>query len=229
MRAEQHFGRRTSWLRAAVLGADDGIVSTASLMIGVAASNAPRGAVLTAGIAGLVAGAMSMAVGEYVSVSSQLDAERADLSREAQELDEDPEGEKTELALIYQRRGLSPALAKAVAEELSAGDRLAAHARDELGFDQSNLAQPNQAAWASAASFAAGAAVPVLAAVLAPRIELVSIIALAALVALLALGAWGARLGGAAPLKASLRVAIGGGLAMVVTDIIGRLAGTVAL
>jgi VIT1/CCC1 family predicted Fe2+/Mn2+ transporter len=165
---ETHRSGRTGWLRAAVLGSDDAIVSTSSLMIGVAAASASRGAILVAGVAGLVAGAMSMAVGEYVSVSSQRDAEQADIGVETRELASEPEAELQELALIYAKRGLDSDLALKVAEQLSAHDRLGAHMRDELGIDQASLARPLQAAWISAASFASFAAVPIAALLVAP-------------------------------------------------------------
>jgi VIT1/CCC1 family predicted Fe2+/Mn2+ transporter len=226
---ERHFTTRTPWIRAAVLGADDGILSTASLMIGVAASTTTRGTVLIAGLAGLVAGATSMAVGEYVSVSSQLDTELADLRRERQELEADPTGEKKELEQIYRERGLSRELAARVAEELSAGDRLAVHARDELGLERGRLARPFQAAGASAASFATGAALPLLGAFLSPPSNAVAVIVAVTLCALGLLGAVGARLGGAPLLKGGSRVLAGGILAMAVSAGIGRLAGLAGL
>ncbi len=222
---EAHRSTRSGWLRAAVLGSDDAIVSTASLMIGVAASQAPRAGVLLAGVAGLVAGAMSMAVGEYVSVSSQRDAEQADVEVEKQELAEDPEAELHELTLIYEQRGLDPDLARKVAEQLSARDRLGAHLRDELGLTPSRTAQPLQAALVSAATFAAFALVPIVALLLSPLSLRIPAIATASLASLGALGALGGFLGGASPLRPALRVAIGGGLAMAVTAAIGHLFG----
>jgi VIT1/CCC1 family predicted Fe2+/Mn2+ transporter len=226
---ERHFSTRTPWIRAAVLGADDGILSTASLMIGVAAASRSRGTILIAGLAGLVAGATSMAVGEYVSVSSQRDTELADLQRERRELEVDPAGEKKELEQIYRNRGLSKELSARVADELSSGDRLAVHARDELGLDQGSLARPLQAAGASAASFAIGAALPVVGALLAPAAHAVVVIVVISLLALGLLGAAGARLGGAPLAKGAFRVLLGGGLAMIVTTAIGKLVGMTGL
>jgi VIT1/CCC1 family predicted Fe2+/Mn2+ transporter len=222
---EAHRSGRAGWLRAAVLGSDDAIVSTASLMIGVAASSASKGAILIAGVAGLVAGAMSMAAGEYVSVSSQRDAEQADLAVEKEELAAQPEAELNELAMIYVRRGLDRALAIRVAEQLSAHDRLGAHARDELGIDPSSLSRPLQAAWISAASFAAFALVPIAVLLVAPAEWRIPGIAAVSLASLAALGALGARLGGAPLGRASLRVTVGGSLAMALTAAIGRLLG----
>ena len=223
---ERHLSHRTGWLRAAVLGANDGILSTASLVLGVAAAGASRSAIVTAGVAGLVAGAMSMAAGEYVSVSSQRDTERADLARETRELEETPEAELDELAGIYQARGLSEPLARQVAEELSRGDRLRVHARDELGFDVDALARPFQAAWTSALSFAAGAAIPLLAIALAPAGARIAVAIAVTLVALAGLGVAGARLGGAPILRAAGRVVLGGAFAMGITMAIGALVGT---
>jgi VIT1/CCC1 family predicted Fe2+/Mn2+ transporter len=223
---EKHLSYRAGWLRAAVLGANDGILSTASLVLGVAASGAGRSAIVTAGIAGLVAGATSMAAGEYVSVSSQRDTERADLALELRELDAMPEVERDELAAIYRARGVSPEVADRVAEELSAGDRLRAHARDELGIDPDRLARPFQAAWASAISFAVGAAVPLIAIALAPAGARIVVAIVVTLVALSALGFAGARLGGAPSLQAIRRVVLGGVFAMAVTMGIGALVGT---
>jgi VIT1/CCC1 family predicted Fe2+/Mn2+ transporter len=220
-----HRSERAGWLRAAVLGSDDAIVSTASLMIGVAASAAPKQAVLVAGVAGLVAGAMSMAVGEYVSVSSQSDAERADVEREKRELASEPEAELNELATIYMKRGVERELAIKVAEQLSAHDRLGAHLRDELGLEPSFFARPMQAAWISAASFASFALVPVVALLLAPAASRVAAIATVSLASLAALGAFGGYLGGAPVGRAALRVTLGGGLAMAVTALIGRILG----
>ena len=222
---ETHRSDRAGWLRAAVLGSDDAIVSTASLMIGVAASAASKGGVLIAGVAGLVAGAMSMAVGEYVSVSSQRDAERADVELEKEELATEPAAELTELALIYQKRGLDEELATKVAKQLSAHDRLGAHLRDELGLEPSSFARPLQAAWISAASFACFALVPIVALLLAPAAVRIPAIAALSLVSLAVLGAFGGHLGGAPLGRAALRVTVGGGLAMAVTAAIGRLVG----
>ncbi len=224
--AELHTTDRTGWLRAAVLGANDGLVSTASLVLGVAAAGGSRGAVITAGIAGLAAGAMSMASGEYVSVSSQRDAERADLARERRELEEDPDGELAELAGIYEERGISPALAQQVAEELTAGDVLAAHARDELGLAEDALARPVQAAVASAVAFSVGAVLPLLAVMpnygSASRIWAIVAVTL---VGLVVLGAAGAVLGRAPKVRASLRVVMWGTAAMLVTSLIGLAVG----
>jgi VIT1/CCC1 family predicted Fe2+/Mn2+ transporter len=220
-----HRSGRAGWLRAAVLGSDDAIVSTASLMIGVAASSASREAILIAGVAGLVAGAMSMAVGEYVSVSSQRDAERADVEREKQELAGEPQAELQELATIYVKRGLEKDLAMKVAEQLSARDRLGAHMRDELGIDQSSLSRPMQAAWISAASFALFAVVPIVGLFVSPAALRIPLIAALSLVSLAALGAFGGYLGGAPMARASLRVTLGGALAMAVTAFIGRILG----
>ena len=222
---EMHRSGRAGWLRAAVLGSDDAIVSTASLMIGVAAAAASKGAILVAGTAGLVAGAMSMAVGEYVSVSSQRDAEQADVGREQRELAAEPEAELQELAAIYFKRGLEKDLAMKVAEQLSAHDRLGAHMRDELGIDRAALSRPLQAAWISAASFAFFAVVPIAALLIAPVSLRIPAIAALSLASLAALGAFGGYLGGAPLGRASLRVTIGGALAMAVTALIGRILG----
>jgi VIT1/CCC1 family predicted Fe2+/Mn2+ transporter len=208
-----------------VLGSDDAIVSTASLMIGVASASAAPSTVLVAGVAGLVAGSMSMAVGEYVSVSSQRDAEQADVERETRELEAHPRAELAELAMIYVKRGLAPELAGKVAEQLSARDRLGAHMRDELGIDRESLARPMQAAWISAASFAFFSGVPIAALVVAPAAHRVLVIAALSLASLAVLGGFGGRLGGAPFVRASLRVTIGGALAMAVTAAIGRLLG----
>jgi VIT1/CCC1 family predicted Fe2+/Mn2+ transporter len=208
-----------------VLGSDDAIVSTASLMIGVAATSAPKQAILVAGVAGLVAGAMSMAVGEYVSVSSQRDAEQADIGLETQELASEPEAELLELAMIYVKRGVDKDLAIKVAEQLSVHDRLGAHMRDELGIDQASLARPLQAAWISAASFASFATVPIAALLAAPPTLRVAFIASSSLVSLAGLGAFGGYLGGAPLGRAALRVTLGGALAMAVTALIGRILG----
>jgi VIT1/CCC1 family predicted Fe2+/Mn2+ transporter len=223
---EVHRSGRAGWLRAAVLGADDGIVSTASLVIGVAAAAASRNAVLLAGVAGLVAGATSMAAGEYVSVSSQRDAEQADIARERRELAADPEFEQAELTEVYVKRGLDRALAATVAERLMAVDPLGSHVRDELGLQSGGLARPLQAAVVSAVSFAVGAALPLGLIVLAPIGVRVPVTALAALGLLALLGAVGARLGGAPAGRAALRVTVGGALAMGLTALIGQLVGT---
>ena len=225
---ERHRGHQAGWLRAAVLGADDGIVSTASLMLGVAASSASHGAVLTAGLAALAAGAMAMAVGEFVSVSSQRDAERADLRTERLEHLENPAAELDELTAIYQERGLDSEIARLVAEQLSANDALAAHARDELGQHGDSRARPVQAAWVSASSFSGGAMVPLAAFILAPTASRIALIALSALVALGVLGALGAQVGGAPRGKAAARVLAGGGIAMAVTALVGHFAGAIA-
>jgi len=225
---ETHRSGRAGWLRAAVLGSDDAVVSTSSLMIGVAASSASKEAILIAGVAGLVAGAMSMAAGEYVSVSSQRDAEQADIEIEKRELAGQPQAELTELAMIYVKRGLDRDLAMKVAEQLSAHDRLAAHMRDELGIDQASLAQPMQAAWISAASFASSALVPIAALLLAPAALRIPAIAAVSLLALAALGALGGHLGGASMSRGALRVTFGGALAMAVTAGVGHIFGVVA-
>lgn len=223
--AELHLGGRSNWLRASVMGANDGIVSTASLVLGVAASGASVGAILTAGIAGMAAGAMSMAAGEYVSVSSQRDTEHADLRLEASELRDNPEGELRELASIYEQRGLSAELASDVAAALTAHDALNAHARDELGLDDEGRALPLQAAWTSALSFSAGALLPLLAVGLAPAaIRVVACIAVA-LLSLALLGYIGAHLGGAHRARAAMRVLAWGAAAMAITSGIGALVG----
>lgn len=222
---ESHLIARTGWLRAAVLGANDGIVSTASLIVGVAASGSPQSAVLLAGAAGLVAGAMSMAAGEYVSVSSQSDTEQADRAKEVAELAADPVGEERELALIHEGRGLSPDTAAEVARQLTAHDALGAHLRDELGIGHEGVARPVQAAAASAASFAVGAGVPVLVAGVAPLNTLVWVIPLVALALLALLGTLGARAGGARPGRPAARVAFWGAAAMALTALVGWLVG----
>lgn len=224
--AERHLGGRAAWLRAAVLGANDGLISTASLMVGVAAADSSRSAILVAGVAGLTAGALSMAAGEYVSVSSQRDTERADIERERRELEESPEAERDELARIYRDRGLSAALAEQVADELSQTDRLRAHARDELGFDPDALANPGQAAIVSALSFIVGAVVPILIVAIASAGLRVPLTMAVTLVGLVALGATGARIGGAPMRRAAVRVLIGGALALVISLAIGRLTGS---
>jgi len=223
-----HRSDRAGWLRAAVLGSDDAIVSTASIMIGVAASAASKAAILVAGVAGLVAGAMSMAVGEYVSVSSQRDAERADVEREKRELADQPQAELNELAMIYVKRGLEKELAMKVAEQLSKRDRLGAHMRDELGLERSSLARPMQAACVSAASFAAFALVPMAALLVAPAAFRIPAIAAMSLASLAGLGAFGGHLGGAPLGRAALRVTFGGALAMAITAAIGRIFGVVS-
>jgi VIT1/CCC1 family predicted Fe2+/Mn2+ transporter len=224
---EHHRTDRIGWLRAAVLGANDGIVSTASLIVGVAAASATRSDVLIAGVAGLVAGAMSMAAGEYVSVSSQSDTERADLARERKELAEQPAFELDELTGVYVKRGVDEALARQVAQQLMAKDALGAHAHDELGISEITTARPVQAALTSAASFSAGAAMPLLMVVLAPASTLISLVTAASLVFLAVLGAVGARAGGARILRATVRVTFWGAIAMGLTAAIGRLFGTI--
>jgi VIT1/CCC1 family predicted Fe2+/Mn2+ transporter len=224
--SEGHLSYRSNWLRASILGADDGIVSTSSLVLGVAASGAPRSAIVTAGIAGLVAGALSMAAGEFVSVSSQRDTERADMALEERELHDDPAGELQELAWIYEERGVPPDLARQVAAALTERDALGAHARDELGLEQERRARPIQAAWASALSFSSGAALPVVAVAVAPAAARAIACVAVTVAALGALGFVGARLGGAAPGRATARVLGWGMLAMAVTAGIGALVGT---
>jgi VIT1/CCC1 family predicted Fe2+/Mn2+ transporter len=224
---ERHRVRRISWLRAAVLGANDGIVSTASLLVGVAAADATHGALMTAGLAGAVAGAMSMAAGEYVSVSSQADSERADLARERRELETDDAGERRELTAIYIGRGLNAELAKQVADELMANDALGAHARDELGITEISVARPLQAAAASAASFACGALLPLIVAAVVPATSVLVAIPATALVFLALLGAVAARAGGASIAAAAGRVTFWGALAMAATAGIGQLFGTI--
>jgi VIT1/CCC1 family predicted Fe2+/Mn2+ transporter len=222
---ETHLIDRIGWLRAAVLGANDGILSTASLIVGVAAASTSTGEVLLAGTAGMVAGAMSMAAGEYVSVSSQSDTEMADLSRERQELATQPEFERMELAEIYVKRGLDPSLALQVADQLMAKDALGAHARDELGISAVTTARPVQAALTSAVTFAAGAALPLAVVLVAPADRLVPLVSVAALGFLALLGAIGAKAGGANILQAALRVTFWGALAMALTAAIGALVG----
>ena len=224
---EKHRLGRIGWLRAAVLGANDGIVSTASLVIGVAAAQADRTAVLIAGVAGLAAGALSMAAGEYVSVSSQADTEHAEIERERQELADAPAAELRELATIYVRRGVEPALARQVAQQLMARDALGAHARDELGISESVTARPLQAAIASAAAFAAGAALPIVTIAFAPTNQMSAAVAGASLLCLAGLGALAARTGGAPALSGTLRVTFWGAIAMAVTAGVGRLFGAV--
>lgn len=226
MHRERHRTERIGWLRAAVLGANDGIVSTASLVIGVAAASAARGDVLIAGVAGLVAGAMSMAAGEYVSVKSQADTEAADLARERGELAADPDAEHRELAGIYAKRGLDAALADQVATQLMEHDALGAHARDELGISETLGARPVQAALSSAASFTAGAALPLLVASMVPTGVLPASVAGSSLVFLATLGAVAARTGGASAVKGAWRVTFWGALAMALTAAVGALFGT---
>jgi VIT1/CCC1 family predicted Fe2+/Mn2+ transporter len=215
-----------NWLRAAVLGGGDGIVSTASLLIGVAASGASRSELIVAGVAGLVAGAMSMASGEYSSVSSQRDTERADIVRETRELATVPERELDELTEIYVRRGLDPELARQVAEQLHEADPLGAHLRDELGIIDRGRARPIQAAGVSAGAFAVAATIPLLAVILASSGTRVPVVVIASLASLAGLGVIGARLGGAPPVRAAVRVLVGSGLAMAVSAVIGALVGT---
>ncbi len=222
---ERHLVARIGWLRAAVLGANDGIVSTASLIVGIAAANASRGDILLAGVAGLVAGAMSMAAGEFVSVSSQSDTEQAELARERGELASDPEHETEELAGIYAKRGLDAALARQVAEQLMLKDALGAHARDELGISEFTSARPVQAAFTSALTFAAGASLPLAVAALWPAHQLIVAVSAASLLFLALLGALGAKAGGARLWRAAGRVTFWGALAMAVTAAIGALFG----
>ena len=225
---ERHQVGKLGWLRAAVLGANDGIVSTASLIVGVAAASGSSQAILIAGIAALVAGAMSMAAGEYVSVSAQSDSETADLARERRELVEETESEREELTRIYIGRGLEAGLARTVALQLMEHDALGAHARDELGISDLTAARPLQASVASAVSFAAGAALPLLAVIISPVAMLIPATVAVSLVCLVILGVLSARTGGAQPLRAALRVLVWGGLAMGVTAIVGRLFGAAA-
>ena len=224
---EAHKTGRIGWLRAAVLGANDGIVSTASLVVGIGASNASHENILLAGVAGLVAGALSMAAGEYVSVSSQADTEQADLALERIHLASDHAVEQEELASIYVGRGLEPGLARTVAEQLMAHDALGAHARDELGLSEALAARPLQAAVASAATFAVGAAIPLVTVLVVPRTGLVLAVAAASLGCLAALGALAARAGGASPWIGAGRVTFWGALAMAVTACVGALFGTI--
>jgi vacuolar iron transporter family protein len=224
---ETHLVQRIGWLRAAVLGANDGIISTASLIIGVAAAAAAKPDVLLAGTAGLVAGAMSMAAGEYVSVSSQSDTEHADLERERRELLDDPEFEREELAQIYVARGVEAGLARELARQLMAKDALGAHARDELGISEISTARPVQAALTSAATFSVGAAAPLILVVASPQAGIIPIVAAGSLVFLALLGLLGARTGGAAISKPIVRVTFWGALAMAATAAIGAVFGTV--
>lgn len=222
---ERHRTERIGWLRAAVLGANDGVVSTASLVVGVAAAHAASADILITGVAGLVAGAMAMAAGEYVSVSSQADTEKADLERERKELATDGAFELEELTAVYVSRGLDPSLAKQVAEQLTARDALTAHARDELGISDGSIARPVQAALASAATFAVGASMPLLTVLVSPRFVLIPLVAGVSLVFLAVLGWLGAHAGGAPTTKAALRVMFWGSLAMAITAGVGAMFG----
>ena len=224
--SERHRTAHIGWLRASVLGANDGLISTASLIVGVAASGTGRSAILVAGVAGLVAGSMSMAAGEYVSVSSQADTETADLARERHELATMPDAEKAELIGIYESRGLTPELARQVADQLTEHDALATHARDELGLSEVTAARPLQAAIASAVAFAAGAVLPVLVAALVPAAWLTRVVTASALILLTILGAVAARVGGAPMGRGAFRVAFWGALAMAASAVVGRLFGT---
>lgn len=224
---ERHRTERIGWLRAAVLGANDGIVSTASLIVGVAAANAARGEILVAGVAGLVAGAMSMAAGEYVSVSSQSDTEQADLAKERQELATNHEFEHRELAGLYVKRGLDEELAGKVATQLMAHDALAAHARDELGITEMTSAKPVQAAFASAGTFAVGAALPLLFVLITPRVALIPVVVVTSIASLGLLGGFAAQAGGAPMIKAAWRVVFWGALAMALTAAVGAMFGAV--
>ncbi|MCG6890921.1 MAG: VIT family protein [Gammaproteobacteria bacterium] len=226
--SEKHRSHRAGWLRAAVLGANDGIVSTASLIIGVAAAGATQANILLAGVAGLVAGAMSMAAGEYVSVSSQSDTEKADLALETKSLEQNIEFEKQELAEIYEGRGLEPVLAKQVAEKLMAHDALGAHARDEIGISQTVSAQPIQAAFSSAATFTVGAALPLLVAWIVPTAQIIVLVAASSLAFLALLGGLAAGAGGAAISVGVIRVTFWGAMAMALTAGVGRVFGVVA-
>jgi VIT1/CCC1 family predicted Fe2+/Mn2+ transporter len=226
-RSEKHFNGRIGWLRAAVLGANDGIISTACLLLGVASANLARHDLLLTGIAALVAGAMSMAAGEYVSVSSQADTEKAELDRERQELIEQPVAEERELASIYVARGVSPDVAKQVAQQLMEHDALSAHARDELGIHEASAARPVEAAITSAVTFSLGAALPLLTALLTPTAWIVPALGATSLLFLIGLGILGAKAGGAPLLPAALRVGFWGALAMIVTSVIGKIFGTI--
>lgn len=225
---EAHKSHRAGWLRAGVLGANDGIVSTASLIIGVASANAAQESILLAGFAGLVAGAMSMAAGEYVSVSSQADTEKADLILEQKSLDADFESEKSELAEIYRRRGLAPELALQVAEQLMAHDALGAHARDDIGISEASSAKPFVAAGASALAFTVGACLPLLVTVFAPLNSLILSVAFSCLIFLAVLGATAAKIGGASSINGALRVTFWGAAAMLATALVGQMFGVVA-
>lgn len=223
---ESHRSEHIGWLRAAVLGANDGIVSTASLIVGVAAANSSPQSILLTGVAGLVAGAMSMAAGEYVSVSSQSDTESADLAREREELATNPEFEKSELAQIYVKRGLEPELAKKVSEQLMAHDALGSHARDELEITETLAARPIQAAFSSAGAFSVGAALPLAMVLISSSQNLIFVVSAASLVFLALLGVFAARVGGASIWKGALRVSFWGALAMAITAGIGKIFGT---
>ncbi len=224
---ETHRTHRIGWLRAAVLGANDGIVSTASLIVGIAAAHAPHNQIILVGVAGLVAGAMSMAAGEYVSVSSQADTEQADLKRERKELEDDEHHEKKELAAIYVTRGLDPLLADQVAEQLMNHDALGAHARDELGISATGSARPIQAALTSAVTFAVGAALPLLVVMVAPNTDLIVLVSSASLLFLTLLGLLAAYAGGSGIIKGAVRVTFWGALAMGLTAAVGAMFGTV--
>ncbi len=226
MHHERHRTSHIGWLRASVLGANDGLISTASLVVGVAASGTSHSAIIVAGVAGLVAGSMSMAAGEYVSVSSQADTETADLARERNELATMPDAERSELIGIYESRGLSRELAEQVADQLTARDALGAHARDELGLSEITAARPLQAALASAVAFAIGAALPVIVAVVAPEAQLSLSVTASALLLLTVLGAIAARVGGAPMLRGAIRVAFWGAIAMAASAGVGRVFGT---
>jgi len=223
---ERHYTQRVGWLRAAVLGANDGIVSTAALVVGVAAAETARRPILVAGLAGLVAGAMSMAAGEYVSVSSQADTEKADLARERRELAQVPELELQELQRIYVDRGLTPDLALQVAQQLTARDVLAAHARDELGITETHAARPIQAASASAATFSVGATLPLVIAALAPVRAIIPLVSAGSLASLAMLGAVAASAGGASKIRGAIRVTVWSALALALTALVGRIFGT---
>lgn len=225
-KVEQHRGHRIGWLRAAVLGANDGLLSTSSLVVGVAASGAPKGQVVLAGIAGMVAGAVSMAAGEYVSVSSQADTERADMAKEREELAASPASEMSELTLIYRSRGLEPGLARQVAEQLTAHDALGAHAREELGITDTSVARPVQASLASAGTFIMGAALPLAVLLVASPAVLGTAVTLSSMVALAALGALAAQAGGASLPRGAARMTFWGALAMGLTAAVGSLVGT---
>ncbi|WP_076591183.1 VIT1/CCC1 transporter family protein [Herminiimonas arsenitoxidans] len=225
-RSEKHFNGRIGWLRAAVLGANDGIISTACLLLGVASANVARHELLITGVAALVAGAMSMAAGEYVSVSSQADTEKAELDRERKELEEQPDAEHRELASIYVARGVAPDVARQVAQQLMAHDALSAHARDELGIHEASAARPVEAAITSAITFSVGAALPLLTALITPTTLLVPTLGLTSMFFLVGLGILAAKAGGAPLLPAALRVGFWGALAMIVTSIIGKIFGT---
>lgn len=229
IQSENHRSHRIGWLRAAVLGANDGLVSVSSLVVGVAAGGAKFENILMAGVAGLVAGALSMAAGEYISVQSQADTEKSDLARERRELEEQPQAELHELAGIYQKRGLTPELAIQVAEQLSAHDALGAHARDELGITEELKARPIQASLASAAAFAAGGVIPLVSALVLPNDLVVTTTTLTTLATLLVLGGLAAHAGGASIYTGALRVTFWGAVAMGITSVVGRLMGVAAI